>query len=476
MIDRKLLGTVPLLAALALLAAPAAPAPRATPEPALSEPATWLRDYLRIDTTTPRGEAAAASFLAEILHREGIETRLLVSPGGRTSLYARLEAPAPSAASAAEPVGKPGALVLLHHIDVVPPGPDWTVEPFDGVVSKGRLWGRGAIDIKSLGIAHLASFIDIRRRHLPLTRDVVFLAVADEERGGLQGSGSILEHHGDLLADTAAVLGEGGLNKTFDGRLLWAGIEIAQKRPLWLRASAHGRGGHGASAILSSAPQRLTEGLARVLELPQEPRVTEPARIYARALAPLHNPSVGKVLADLDDHVGPSGVDAGISPGIYNLLLDTVQLTVLRSGERINVIPEEATAELDVRLLPDTDGDAFLARIRDAAGPGVSFDVLLSAPPAPPSPVDSPIYRAVAGVLSEDGPVVPAFIPGFTDSRFFRERGTAAYGVSPFLLESHDFLGIHGPDESIPLAAFDRGVARMKKIVAACAVRGAAGP
>jgi len=471
MIDRKLFGALALIALVVLLGTPAGSTAGTLAEPALSEPATWLRDYLRIDTTTPRGEAAAASFLADILHREGIETRLLVSSEGRTSLYARLEARDSSPGPTSTPTNRSGALVLLHHIDVVPPGPDWTVEPFAGRVSKGRLWGRGAIDIKSLGIAPLAAFVDLKRRPLPLSRDVVFLAVADEERGGLQGTGWILERHGDLLVDTAAVLGEGGLNKTLNGRLLWAGIEIAQKRPLWLRATAHGRGGHGASAILSSAPERLTEGLARVLALPREPRVTEPARIYAGALAPLHNSSVGKILADLDHHVGPAEPDAGVSPGIYNLLLDTVQLTVLRSGERINVIPEQATAELDVRLLPDTDGDAFLRRIETAAGPNVSFKVLLSSPPAPPSPVDSPIYRAVAGVLGEAGPVVPAFIPGFTDSRFFRERGTAAYGVSPFLLESRDFLGIHGPDESIPVAAFDQGVSRMEEIVMACAVR-----
>ncbi len=468
MTPRRLLGALALLVLLGTPTAPAAaPPPAAGQEPNLSEAGRWLRDYLRIDSTTPRGEASAASYLAEILHREGIATRLLVSPEGRTSLYARIEATSPTPGA--------GALVLLHHLDVVPAEADWTVEPFAGLVSKGRLWGRGAIDIKSLGIAHLEAFLDLKRRHLPLTRDVVFLAVADEERGGLQGTGWILEQHGDLLADTAAVLGEGGLNKTLDGRLLWAGIEIAQKRPLWLRATAHGRGGHGASAILSSAPQRLTQGLASVLALPHEPRVTEPVRIYAKALAPLHGPSVGKVLADLDHHVGPNGPDTAVGPGIYNLLLDSVQLTVLRAGERINVIPETATAELDVRLLPDTDGKAFLRRIQKAAGPGVRFDVLLSAPPAPPSPIDSPIYRAVARVLGEEGPVVPAFIPGFTDSRFFRERGTAAYGVSPFLLESRDFLGIHGPDESIPLAELDRGVARMKDIVAACAVRGGAG-
>jgi len=452
MIQRRLLT----LALFTLLAS----VPGSVTGATLSEPATWLRDYLRIDTSDPAGESEAASYLASLLHREGIATRLLVSPAGRTSLYARLEA------SASGP--KKGALVLLHHIDVVPPGPGWTIDPFGGEVKNGHLTGRGAIDIKSLGIAHLAAFIDLERSRIPLDRDVVFLAVADEERGGLQGTGWILERHGDLFRNVAAVLGEGGLAKTVGGRLLWAGIEVAQKRPLWLRATARGRGGHGSSFIPSSASHRLITGLARVVDLPAELRVTAAARSYARALAPLHNQKVGRVLANLDDHVGPDGPPNEVGPGIYTLLVDTIQVTVLDAGERINVIPDQATAEIDGRLLPDTDAEALLDRIEQAAGPDVSFEVLLTAPPAEPSPTDHPIYRAVAGVLGRSGPVVPAFIPGFTDSRFFRERGIAAYGVSPFFLESKAFLGIHGPDEAISLTELDRGVDRMRQIVVTC--------
>lgn len=451
----------PLALAVAGLAAINASSLPPAPASELSEPATWLRSYIRIDTTSPAGESEAASYLASVLHREGIATRLLVSPEGRTSLYARLEA------AGAGP--KKGALVLLHHIDVVPPGPEWTADPFGGELRNGRLTGRGAIDIKSLGVAHLAAFIDLRRRQAPLDRDVVFLAVADEERGGLQGTGWILERHGALLGDVAAVLGEGGLAKTVGGRLLWAGIEVAQKRPLWLRATARGRGGHASSLIPSSASHRLLTGLARVVDLPIELRVTAPALAYARALAPLHNEKVGRVLANLDDFVGPTTPPKLIGPGIYSLLLDTVQVTVLEAGEKINVIPDQATAEIDGRLLPDTDGEVLLRRIERAAGPDVTFEVLLTAPPAEPSPRDHPVYRAVAEVLGTEGPVVPAFIPGFTDSRFFRERGIPAYGVSPFFLESKAFLGVHGPNEAIPLDELDRGVERMKRIVAACA-------
>jgi acetylornithine deacetylase/succinyl-diaminopimelate desuccinylase-like protein len=450
-----------LLPLLLLLTVPAAP-PAGGAERQLSEPARWLQGYLRIDTTNPPGnERRAAAFLAEILHREGIPTRLLVSPAGRTSLYARLEAARPRA----------GAVVLLHHLDVVAPGPGWSVDPFGAEVRDDRLHGRGALDIKSLGVAHLAAFVELKRRGTPLVRDVVYLAVADEESGGQEGLGWILERHGGLLGEVAAVLGEGGANRTVNGRQLWAGIEVAQKRPLWLRVTASGRRGHGSGLNPASANHKLVQGLARALELPAPWRVTGAARLYLGALAPLQNEKYRRIFADPDRIIRAEGPTEDLLPGLANLFVDTFQVTVLEGGERINVIPGEAAAEIDVRLLPDTDGDAYLARVKEALGDRLNVEVLLSSPPVPPSPVDHPVYRAVAGALRDSAPAVPAFIPGLTDSRWFRERGVPAYGVSPFFLEPQDFLGIHGPDEAIPLAELDRGVERMTRIVAACATR-----
>lgn len=433
-------------------------------EAPVSEAASWLRDYVRIDTTNPPGnEDRAAHFLADLLHREGVPTRLLVSPGGRTSLYARLAAPAPES----------GPLVLHHHMDVVPPGPDWTVDPFAGDVRDGRLYGRGALDIKSLGVAQLAAFVDLVRRGVPLRRDVIYLAVADEERGGEEGTGWILERHRDLFPGLdrpdAAVLGEGGSNRTINGRQLWTGIEVAQKRPLWLRVSANGRAGHGSGLNPASASHQLIRGLARVLDLSLEWKVTEPVRRYLGALAPLHNEKYRRIFSDPEAHIRPDGPTEDLLPGLANLFLDTFQVTVVDVGEKINVIPGEASARVDVRLLPGTDAEAYLDRVRDALGDRVHLEVILASPPSPPSPVDHPVYRATAGVLDETAPVVPAFIAGFTDSRYFRERGIPAYGVSPFFLEPQTFLGIHGADEAIPLDELDRGVVRMIRIVRACA-------
>lgn len=433
----------------------------------LSEAARWLQGYARIASDTPEGEARAAAFLADILHREGIATRLLVSPEGRTSLYARLEAQVPEGGA------RPGTLVLTHHTDVVPAGEGWTHDPYGGEIRNGRLYGRGTLDIKSLGIAQLAAFVALARSGAPLTRDVVYLAVADEEKGGLQGTGWTLERHGTLLENVGAVLGEGGANRTVNGRALWAGIEIAQKRPLWMKATTRGRPGHGSSFNPGSASHRLISALDKILDLPAEFRVTEPARIYLGALSPLHNETYQRIFDNLDEYVGPEGPGDQWMPGLSTLFLDTTQVTVLRAGTKINVIPAEATAEIDMRLLPDTDGEAVFRHLQEVVGPGVRLEIVLTAPPAAHSPVDNPLYQAVAGVLEETAPVVPAFIPGFTDSRFFRERGIPAYGVSPFFLEPQDFLGIHGPDESIPLAELDRGVERMRRIVEACAVKSA---
>ena len=425
--------------------------------PELSEAARWLQAYLRIDTSNPPGrEHLAAAWLAGILHREGIPTRLLVTPQGRTNLWARLSSPRSG--------GR--AVVLLHHMDVVPAGPGWTAGPFSGEVRDGRLWGRGALDDKSLGIAQLAAFVDLKRRRAPLERDVVFLAVADEESGGGQGTAWLLSRHPDLFRGVEAVLGEGGRAQVgAGGKILWWGIEVAQKRPLWLEVATSGRGGHGSGLNPESANHQLVLALSRLLQRPARWRVTSPARDYLRAIAPLHSGPLRRTLANVDAVVTESGPREFLLPGMANLFLDTVQVTVLDGGERVNVIPERAKARIDVRLLPDTDAEAFLRDVRSTLGDDCRVEVLVTSPPAPPSPAAGRLYEALRRVLGESAPVVPTFIPGFTDSRLFRERKIPAYGVAPFALAGDDLRGIHNPDERIPLDELDRGVERLRRVV-----------
>jgi acetylornithine deacetylase/succinyl-diaminopimelate desuccinylase-like protein len=426
---------------------------------ALSPAARWLQQYLRLDTTNPPGnEHLGAAFLERVLARHGIGSRLVVTANGRTNLWARLRA---------QPGVDGPALLLLHHIDVVAPGPGWTHPPFAGEVRGGKLYGRGALDAKSLGIAQVAALVDLATSGEALQRDVVLLAVADEERGGAEGASWLLENHPELFAGVEGVLNEGGSNRLVNGRLLWWGVEAAQKRPLWLEVSVEGRGGHGAGYNPGSATHQLVQGLARVLARPPRWRVTPAARTYLRSLAPLHGPRWQPLLTDPDRFIGADGPREGapVMPGMQGLFLDTVQVTVLEAAEAVNVVASRAVARLDVRLLPDTDADAFLSDLRKTLGEGFDVEVLVTAPPAPPSPTDSAVHRALAEVLSAEAPVVPVFAPGFTDSRLFRYRGIPAYGFSPFTLEPQDLGGIHAADEGIPVTELDRGIERLRRVV-----------
>lgn len=419
----------------------------------------WLQEYLRLDTSNPPGdERAAAEYLAGLVREHGgphgVETRLLTSPAGRTSLHARLPGSDPEA----------GSVVLLHHIDVVPPGEGWSVDPFGGEIEDDRVWGRGAVDAKGLGIAHLGAFLDLAAAPEPPRRSVVFLAVADEESGGGEGTAWLLEAHPELFADTVVVLGEGGVNRVVDGELRWWGIEVSQKRPLWLALHSRGLPGHGSGFLPHSASHKLIRALADVLDRPPRYRVDPPVARYLEAMAPLHPSPWRELFADPHAWIGPEGPTGPILPGMANLFVDSIQVTILDAGERINVVPPTAHARIDVRLLPETDADAYLEDLHAALDHRAEVEVVLTSGPAEPSPDEGPLWDAFAAALDE-APVVPVFIGGFTDSRYFRERGIPAYGLSPFALGSEDLRGIHAADERLPVVELDRGVERMRRIV-----------
>ncbi len=440
--------------ALLLLTIPAA---AAEPE---SEALRWLREYIQIDTTNPPGgERPAAEYLAAILEREGIASRLLESPTGRTSLVARLAAP--------DSGGR--AVALLHHIDVVAADGTWSQPAFSGRRVGGKVWGRGALDVKGLGIAHLSAMLALKREGVPLARDVVFIAVADEEAGGGEGAAWLLEAHGEIFAGVEAVLGEGGSNRVLNDRLIWWGIEVVQKRPLWLAVSARGRGGHASGLNPESATHRLVTALARLVERPLRYRVTDAARMYLGALARLEGGRAEELARDLDEIILEDGPTVPLAPGLPVYFMDTVQVTEIDNGRGSNVIAPLARAYVDMRLLPDTDAEAHLAAVRETLGGEVEVEVLLTSPEVAASPVDHPVFRAFERSLGVRGAVVPTFITGTTDSRFFRQRGIPAYGFSPFAINSGDLRGIHAADERVPVDAFLRGVETMRRMLLACA-------
>lgn len=414
----------------------------------------WLREYLQIDTTNPPGnELAGVRYLATILESAGIESRILTSPQGRASLYARLPATAESR----------GTLVLMHHIDVVPALDGWQVEPFSGRPLNDKIWGRGALDVKGLGIAQLVATLALERSGAERQRDVVLLAVADEEVGGGQGTGWLVEAHPELFEGVDAVLNEGGSNRVLNDRVIWWGIEVTQKRPLWLEVTARGRGGHASGFHPASATHRLIKGLSRLIERSSRPRANAAARTYLGALAELEGGQDSELMRRLDR--GGDLSEVPMPPGLSIYFIDSLQVTAIDNGEGPNVVSPVARASVDVRLLPDTDSDAFLAEIKELLGQDLDVQVLLDAPPAAASPTDHPVFELLTQALSVRAPVVPSFLTGTTDSRYFRQRGIPAYGFSPFAINPEDLRGIHARDESIPVDAFLRGIETLRRFL-----------
>lgn len=430
-------------------------------DPVEREAEAALISYLRIDTSNPPGnETAGARFLQELLIKEGIDAKLIGADPSRQSVYARLVSGT-----------NEKALVLLHHIDVVPAtASEWTKPPFGGIRSGGYLWGRGALDIKSLGIAELMAFIDLKRRNLPLRRDVIFLAVADEELGGINGCKALLEQHPELFTDAGFVLNEGGANETIVDHVAFWGIEVQAKVPLWLRITTKGAAGHAASPpddggalgklirVLDTiqkipAPYRLTPAVARAFHAAGNARRDERGEVLRSIAEPLDVPRLVRVL----------------SPGYRSLLHDTIAITRIAGGRSINVLPVSATADIDIRLLPDESPEPMLEQVKSIVRTSGDVETLLAGQPVPDSPSDTPLFRLLAATMTrfEPGSIVgPVVGVGTSDSRYFRARGIVAYGIAPFKVNYYDADTVHGNDERIRARFFAEGVRLVRAIVA----------
>ncbi len=439
-------------------------------DPLDAEAETAFLQYLRIDTTNPPGhETAGARFLQQLLAREGIETRLLGSDPERQSLYARLHASA-----SVKPNGK--ALLLLHHIDVVPaPSNEWTKPAFAGLKADGYLWGRGALDIKSLGIAEAMAIIELKRRAIALRRDVVYLAVADEEMGGLRGCKEVLETHPELFADVGYVLNEGGYNETIVDKVAFWGIEVSQKVPLWLRITTRGAAGHSAAPPDNGGSvAQLIQALNAVESIPTPYRLESSVDRYFKALGRTKHDYRGEIMLAMKEPLDLERVKV-LSPGYRALLRDTIALTHISGGASMNSIPAKASCDVDIRLLPDESPGTMLARVRDAVGKHADVEVILEGQSVRETPTDTDLFRTLAAAMrvSEPGSTAaPTVGAGTSDSRFFRERGMVAYGIAPFKVNYYDADTVHGSDERIRERFFVEGTRLMRHIVASFCARG----
>jgi acetylornithine deacetylase/succinyl-diaminopimelate desuccinylase-like protein len=424
------------------------------------EAVTRIEQYIRINTTNPPGnEDQTMKFFAKIFTEEGIPFETAESAPGRGNIWARLKG------------GSQPALVLLSHMDVVPADPKyWSVDPFAATVKDGDIWGRGALDTKTLGIVELEAFLALHRAKMPLDRDVIFMATADEEAGSAYGAGWVVEHHPEAFRGAGFVLNEGGGGDVEQGRQEF-GIEVTQKVPYWFKLTSTGKPRHGSEPQVASAVNRLVRALYRLQTYQFAPRIIPAVDTYFKGLAPTAAPQWKAAFLDMSKTIQDRDALLRLQteyPDLAALTRNTCSITMLKGSNKINVIPAEAEAQLDCRLLPDQNVAEFKQELRDALNdPGIKIDQLLGFTPAVSS-TDTPLYRAIVEVTKKHYPnaaIVPAVSTGFTDSHFFRDRGIASYGYAPFLIPQADESGVHGNDERISIENVRVGTQMMYEIV-----------
>lgn len=443
------------------LALPAAAAPDRDAD-LKRETLAHTKALVALDTSNPPGnEAVAAAYIQEALAKDGIESELYTSTGTRTSLVARLKGD-----------GRKKPLLLMCHTDVVPAdAKDWSFPPFEPKEKDGYLQGRGAADVKSLCAAEMAVLAYLKRTKTRLARDVVFFAEADEE------TGNAVRHIDSLLKDkpglVAAEFGinEGGNSVWKDGKIVEVRVEAAEKEYMDFTMTAKGKPGHSSVPTADNAIAHLSYAVAR-LSGHRFPVTLNPVTSgFLAAQAKTAEPAVAAAAkAVLDAPAGPereAAADslAALSPEIGAMLRDTVTPTMLKAGYKSNVIPGEATATFNARVLPGRKASELAEEIKAiVADSSIEFAFELPTRAAVGAmPIDTDLFRAAVSVR-KDVRVIPYMAAWTTDSQDLRARGAVMYGIDPPLAHE-DLERVHGTDERVPLAALDWYVLYLRDIV-----------
>jgi acetylornithine deacetylase/succinyl-diaminopimelate desuccinylase-like protein len=425
-----------------------------------------FKELLRIDTTNPPGnERAAAAYLARVLDREGIPYQIVESEPTRASLVARLTG-----------TGRHRPLLLNAHLDVVPVERErWTHDPFAGEEHDGCVWGRGAVDMKNMAAMSLMTLLLLKRAKVPLDRDVIFAAVADEEAGSNHGARFLVEKHPELVR-AEYVLNEIGAYTFYVGDAVFYPIQVAEKGICWFELSAEGTAGHGSMPRPDNAVVRIAraiEALGRVrLPFHSVPVVErfvrglmERAPPMAQRAAPyLVKPAFARTLLSVVRRTDPEQAIA-----LEALLRNTASPTVLSGGRKVNVIPSKASVLVDGRMLPGQTVDDFLAEIQRVVGDDLKVRVL-EQHEGTVFRTDTALFEAIGEVIERNHPgavAVPFMIPGFTDSHAYATLGATCYGFSPVKMpKGMNFTALyHGHDERIPVEGFLWGTHVLAELV-----------
>ena len=411
--------------------------------------------YLQIDTSNPPGnEKPAARWLGSIIEREGITCEYIETAPNREALVARISGD-----------GSKRPLMLCNHTDVVPVEAQyWNVPAFEGVVQEGRVYGRGAVDMKGCGIMQLMTFLLLAREKTPLKRDLVFCAVPDEEAGSIWGMEWLCKNRPDVV-DVEFELSEGGSGSTrFAGKeTKLFSVATNEKDVCWMRLTAIGTPGHGSRPHEDNSAVHLLRALLKLQDWERGITYTPETTAYLARLADAGLMPAAANREEIETQIRRS-------PQLYAQFLNTLNITMLQSGIKANVIPAKSEAVIDCRLLPGMTRDEWrqilIDRIDD---PRIQIDFYL---PNQGQPMavdwDTELYRTIESVIKgsmEDAIVTPTMTIGGTDNRFLRELGIPAYGFIPCLLSAEEAAGFHGNNEFLTIDNLNMGVELMYEIV-----------
>jgi len=420
-----------------------------------------MQQYLRINTSNPPGnEIQTARFFKDLFDKNGIESEIFEYKPSRANIIARLKGN-----------GTKRPIILLSHMDVVTADAQaWKVDPFSGQIIDGSIYGRGALDMKGEGLLHLMTMLILKKEAVPLARDVIFLATADEE---VKDEGSIwmIATKSDLFKNAEYVLTEGGSNLLEGSEVRFVGVDVAEKAPYWLQLTATGAAGHGSQPIADSAPNRLVRAMNRILDWQTPINLLPAVEKFFKDVAALQKPEWQAKFANIRESLkDPDFVKELTNEREYNFLIrNTISLTMLNGSKQTNVIPNAATCNLDIRLLPGEDPAAFReALTKVIADPTIKIDNVNSFKPPNSSPVNTELFSIISDVTRTYHPeaiVTTKMLSGYTESQLYRQLGIIAYGWAPIYTTSDEDDGVHGNNERITVKNVREGTKEFYEVV-----------
>ena len=420
-----------------------------------------MQQYLRVNTSNPPGnELEAAKFLKKIFDQHGIENEIFEYKPGRANIIARLKGN-----------GSKRPIILLSHTDVVTAEPaSWDVDPFSGAIKNGVIYGRGALDMKGEGLLHLMTMILLKREGPPLSRDVIFIGTADEEVDD-EGSLWMIANKADLFKNAEYLLTEGGDNLLDGNTVKLVGVDVAEKAPFWLRLTATGLPGHGSRPVADSATNRLIRAMNRILDWETPVKLLPAVEQFFKDIAPLQEEPLRAQFQDIRESLkNPDFAKALTSQREFGFLVrNTISITMLSGSKQTNVIPNAATCNLDVRLLPGESPDEFLKALRTViADPSIKIENVNRFKQPNSSPIDTELFSLLARKTKEKHPgavVTTKMLSGYTESQLYRQLGIKAYGWAPIYTTPEEDEGVHGNNERISVKNVREGTRELYEIV-----------